>query len=217
MRVFSRFITALFAASLILPAALATPVMAAAATHLAFSTQPTASTGGVPFPAQPVVQLQDGTNAVDTAATSAVTLTITGAPVGVVLTCTAPLNTVNAVAGVATFAGCSIDKLGSYTLTASASGLTNAVSTTVVITTGPADHVSFTAGPDAEVVTGGVPYTTQPVVEIRDAGVNRVTTSTAAVTLGIAPFANPTGTTLGGVLTVNAVAGIATFSGINID
>jgi hypothetical protein len=39
----------------------------------------------------------------------------------------------NAVAGVATFAGCRIDKAGTYTLTATSGVLTAAVSNTVTI------------------------------------------------------------------------------------
>jgi hypothetical protein len=39
-----------------------------------------------------------------------------------------------AVSGVASFAGCTIDKAGTYTLTATASGLTTAISTSFTIT-----------------------------------------------------------------------------------
>jgi hypothetical protein len=63
-----------------------------------------------------------------------VTLSITGSPPGANLTC--PTNPPAAVAGVATFAGCKIDKAGTYTLTATASGLTIAVSGSLTITTG---------------------------------------------------------------------------------
>jgi beta-glucosidase len=59
-----------------------------------------------------------------------ITLAIT-APGGATLTCTA--NPKNAVLGVDTFGGCSIDKAGTYTLTATGGGYTSAVSNSFTI------------------------------------------------------------------------------------
>jgi hypothetical protein len=102
------------------------------ATKLAFTTSPSATTThNVAFAAQPVVTVQDaGGNTVPTS-TASITLTIT-TPAGATLTCTT--NPKAAVAGVDTFAGCKIDTAGTFTLTATASGLTAATSNSLTIT-----------------------------------------------------------------------------------
>jgi len=78
-----------------------------------------------------------------TTGTNSVTLIIT-ATGGATLTCTA--NPVNAASGLAAFAGCSINKAGTYTLTAAATGLTSAVSNSFSITD-PATKLAFTRNP----------------------------------------------------------------------
>ncbi len=180
------------------------------ATKLAFTTSPSGSTGGVALATQPVVAIQDAGGNTITTATSSVTLTIT-TPAGAVLTCTA--NPTTAVTGVATFAGCRIDKKGTYTLTATATGLTGAVSAGLTITVGPATRLAFTTSPTGAV--HGVVFATQPVVAVQDAGGNTVTTATTTVTLAIT---TPAGATL--TCTINpkpATSGVATFTGCKID
>jgi hypothetical protein len=97
------------------------------ATKLAFATQPAGAVAGVAFTTQPKVAIQDASG-IQTADTDSIVLMIkpgTGAS-GAALTC-APTA---AVAGLATFAGCTIDKPGmGYILTAGASGLVTAEST----------------------------------------------------------------------------------------
>jgi hypothetical protein len=61
--------------------------------------------------------------------------------------------------------------------------------------------------------TIGSPFSTQPVVEVRDAAGNLVTTSTATVTASIAEG----GGTLLGSASVAAVGGVATFTGLAIN
>jgi len=80
-----------------------------------------------------VVTVQDAGGNTVANRTASVTLAVTP-PGGPSLTCTA--NPINAVAGVATFAGCTLDATGTYTLTATASGLTNAISNSFTITGG---------------------------------------------------------------------------------
>ena len=98
-------------------------------------------------------------------------------------------------------------------------GLPNAASTsvdnTVTWTSGPT-HVAFATSPSSS--THGAAFGTQPVVEIRDALGNVVTTSSAPVTLSIKSGTPATGGpgTLNGTVTVNAVNGVATFSGLSI-
>jgi hypothetical protein len=183
------------------------------ASQVDLTTEPGNGTGGSPLSTQPVVAVQDAGGNTVTTDTSAVTLTIGTNPSGGTLTCTT--NPRNAVAGVATFAGCSIDKAGTgYTLTASDGALASDPSTTFNITVGPASQVVITTQPGNG--TGGSNLSTQPVVTVQDAGGNTVTTDTSAVTLSIG--SNPSG----GSLTCttnprNAVAGVATFAGCKID
>jgi hypothetical protein len=183
------------------------------ATQLAFTTQPGGGTGGTPWTIQPVVTIRDANGYTVTTATNAVTLAIGTNPSSGTLTCTN--NTVNAVNGVATFAGCRIDRSGTaYTLTASAGGLTGDTSSTFNITIGTAAQLSFTTQP-ADDYAGSV-WAAQPVVAVQDAGGNTVTTATNSVTLAIGT--NPGAGTL--TCTTNpltAAAGVAAFSGCQIN
>lgn len=101
------------------------------ATKLAFTASPSNTVRNTFFATQPVVAIQDAGGNTRTASSGAVTLSIT-TPAGATLTCTT--NPRNTASGVATFAGCRINRPGTYTLTATASGLTNAVSTSFAIT-----------------------------------------------------------------------------------
>jgi hypothetical protein len=59
----------------------------------------------------------------------------------------------------------------------------------------------------------GGPFTVQPVVEVQDAMGNRVTVSTAAITVSLAPGSAGL---LAGVTTVEAVAGLASFTNLSL-
>ena len=137
---------------------------------------------------QPAVAVQDAGGNTVTTSTSPVTLALT-APGGATLACTT--NPKAAVAGVATFAGCQVDKVGSYTLTASAAGLTSGTSSSFTITVGAAAKVAFTTQPGGG--ASQVAWATQPVVAVQDAGGNTVTTDTSSVTLTLT---TPGGATL---------------------
>lgn len=65
--------------------------------------------------------------------------------------------------------------------------------------------------------TGGVAFSTQPVVRILDAGGNLVTTATNNMTLSIKSGTGTSGASLSSTTTVAAVGGVATFSGLKID
>ena len=180
------------------------------ATQLSFTSSPSSSTGGVPFSTQPAVAVQAADGATVGVSSAQVTLNIV-TPAGATLTCTS--NPTNASAGIANFAGCRIDKAGTYTLVATASGLTAAVSTSFTISTGPAGNLAFATSPSGS--SDGVAFSTQPAVTVQDAGGNTVTSSTASVTLSITP---PAG---GATLTCaanpkSAVSGVATFAGCAI-
>ncbi|MEO7722477.1 MAG: S26 family signal peptidase [Pseudolysinimonas sp.] len=178
----------------------------AVASRLAFTTNPSNSTGGVAFAGQPRVAIQTSTGG-STTSTAAVTLAITS-PGGATLDCTA--NPVTAVAGTAQFAGCEIDKAGTYSLTATSPSLASATSATFTVTVGPANKLVFTSIPGN--TARNTVFTKQPVVVVQDAGGNTVTSSAISITLSIVSgslvcTANPK----------TAVAGVATFSGCRIN
>jgi hypothetical protein len=133
-------------------------------------------------------------------------------PAGATLICTQ--DPLPAVSGVATFAGCSVDRVGTYTLTATSTGLTSAASASFTITVGLATQLAFTASPSDSTVD--IAFAIQPRVTVLDAGGNTVTTTAASVTLVITPPGN------GAVLTCtqnprSASAGVAIFAGCKIN
>jgi hypothetical protein len=100
----------------------------AAASKLAFTVQPTTAAAGVAISPPVQVAIQNASNGTVTTATNTVTLSITAGSgtSGAVLTGT---RIANAVGGVATFSGVSVDRAGSgYTLTATSSNLASATS-----------------------------------------------------------------------------------------
>ena len=106
------------------------------ATKLLFSQQPTTRQAGLSITPAITVRVADASNNTVTTATNAVTLAIGTNPGAGTLSGTL---TVNAVNGVATFSNISINRVGTgYTLTAAATGLTGATSSTFNITPGPA-------------------------------------------------------------------------------
>lgn len=217
----------LLCAALVAVAPMSTPVSAAFTAHtlsaanswtaavvivptkVTFATSPSNSTGGTPFASQPVVEIL-GANGEPTSSTAPVTLAISS-PGGATLTCGS--NPVIAVSGVAQFAGCAVDKAGTYTLTATSAGLSSAISSNFTISVGAPKRLVFTRTPGN--TARNTTFASQPIVAVQDAGGNTVTTSTAAVTLSLAGQG-------GGQLTNcaanprSAVSGIATFSGCRI-
>ena len=121
--------------------------------------------------------------------------------------------TVNAVAGVATFSGLTVNKNGTaYTLVASNSGLVSATTGTFDIAVGAPNKLVFSVQPTGAIANA--PMSPAMVVNAQDSQGNATPSFTGAVTLAFAT--NPSSATLGGTLTVNAVAGAATFSGISV-
>ena len=124
----------------------------------------------------------------------------------------------SAVNGVATFSNLTLSgTVGTnYILHFASGSLTAADSANVTITAGTANQLAFTTQPDGG--TAGSAWSTQPVVEIRDAQGNRVTGATDSVTLTITSGTGTAGAALS--CTSNAVAassGVASFSGCQID
>ena len=197
------------------------------ADRLVFASQPSTSvTAGVAFSSQPIVQVRAGaSNRAANDGATVVTLSLksgTGAT-GATLTCDSGLSRTVA-AGIATFTGCKIDKVSPvspsnpYVIVASATNLSSAESTTVAVIPGAAAKLSFTAQPTT--ATSSQAFAIQPIVAVQDLGGNTVTSganSNATVTLAIGT--NPAAGTLTCTngLTRTAVAGVATFSGCQIN
>jgi len=197
-------------------------VTVGAPAKLVFGTQPGGGPAGKAFQVQPVVKIADAAGdpvTTGTGATAPVILSITAGTgtTGAALTCTGSQSK-TASAGVATFAGCAIDKLGKgYTLTAAATGLTSGTSSAFEVTVGAAAKLVWTTQPGGG--AAGAAWTAQPVITIQDAGGTTVTTSTLSVTLSITASTGTTGAALActGGQSKAAVAGVATFAGCAID
>ncbi|MBZ0235218.1 MAG: hemagglutinin, partial [Deltaproteobacteria bacterium] len=200
------------AASGALTAAVSSPfdILAGSATRLVYDVQPpAASAAGAGFTV--VVHALDENGNVDPGYAGSVGLAIQGNPAGGTLSGTTP---VTAVAGVATFSGMSIDRAGSgYVLRAFAQGLLPADSTTFDIVGGPATHLVLTSQPST--TAAGQPISPAVAVEARDAFDNVATGFGGDVTIAIAN--NPGSSTLGGVTTLAATAGVATFATLTLD
>ena len=180
-----------------------------AATQLAFTVQPTAAPASVALSPAVQVTVQDALGNRVTSASNAVTVAIGNNPGSGTLIGT---KVVNAVSGVASFSGLSIDKGGTgYTLTAATSGLTGATSNGFDI--GAASQLAFSIPPASAVA--GDPLSPAVQVEIRNASGQLITTARDAVTIAFAN--NAGGGTLSGTKTVNAINGIASFTGVWIN
>lgn len=190
-----------------LSAAVCAPtVLSSPPTQLAFKTQPATAVAGTAIGSFQV-EIRDANGTLVTGATNAVTIAILNNAGGGTLSGT---KTVNAVGGVATFTGLSVDKVGvGYTLQATASGLTSASSSAFNITPAALNSLVFTAQPVNLVAGATMPAV---VVTARDAFANTVTTFTGNVALAFG--SHPSGSTIGGTDTVAAVAGVATFSAL---
>jgi hypothetical protein len=184
------------------------------AAKLVFNPSPSNAPAGAAFPTQPSVEAHDAGGNLVTSFNGMLTLSIANNAGGGTLSGTA---TASAVGGVATFGGLSIDKAGAgYTLQASDGTLTG-ISAAFDIAAGAPVALFFTNSPaDTRV---GVAFTNQPVVEARDAFGNIASGFNGPVTLAITGGTGALGASLlpGANVTVNAVNGVASFSGLNID
>jgi hypothetical protein len=99
--------------------------------------------------------------------------------------------------------------VGSTTITASV-GAVSSAGLVVNVTPGVPAQLGLRTQPGGAAVA--LPFATQPVVEVRDAAGNTVTSSVLAVSAALASG----GGTLSGNTTVSAAAGVATFSGLTL-
>src|SRR5512143_2277783 len=188
--------------------------IAATGSQVVFAVQPpaTATAGAVITPCLQVA-VKDGFGNIATAFNGNVTLEIGSNPSGGTLGGT---TTVTAVAGVATFCGLSIDRVGSgYTLKATASVLTPVASAAFNVVPGAADHLVVGQQPTS--TTAGAVISPAVTVRVLDALGNLVTGFSGDVTVAISAGSGTVGASLSGTKTVAATSGVASFATLSID
>jgi DNA-binding beta-propeller fold protein YncE len=190
--------------------------------QLSFNATPGGAAPGALLSPQPTVTVEDASGNTVTSDNNTVMLAITSGTgaTGANLTCTGGLS-VAAVNGVASFTGCSIDTAGTgYTLAASdAADSVGGTSPAFNVAAPSASQLAFTPSPGG--AAPGAPLSPQPVVTVEDAGGNPVTSDNSMVTIAITSGTGASGAALSctdsGGLTVQAVNGVATFSGCSVN
>ena len=179
------------------------------ATQLAVSAQPPSSvTAGSGFGLK--IAVEDRLGDVITSYSGTVTIALGNNPGGGSLGGTLKVNVSN---GVATFSGLTLDTADTgYTLVATATGLTSATTGSFnVVAAGSSKLVVATQPP----ATANVDDVFGLTIDVNDAYGNLATSFDGNVTMAVA--SNPGDSTLGGVLTVAAVNGVASFSDLDLN
>ena len=189
-------------------------ILSGAGATLVFVVEPPASmAAGASLAPAVQVAVHDNLGNTATGFNGPITIAIGNNPAGGALSGT---TTVSAANGIATFSDLKIDKIGvGYTLSASASILSPAASTAFDIVSGPASKLLYTQQPMNG--TAGTGITPAIKVQAVDAGGNPVVSFTGLVTITLTPGTGNPSATLAGTSAVSAVAGVATFTGLNID
>lgn len=184
---------------------------------LVITQQPSSSaSSGAAFPRQPKVQIQDANGNPVSLAGIAVQAAFASNPGAGNLLGNSTATT--DATGLATFQNLGISgPAGSYTLNFSVPNRTDISGTppssTITISAGSAARLRFAVQPTS-IATGGT--IAPPVtVQVQDALGNLVSSATTAVTVGLG--VNPSGATLSGTKTANAIGGIATFAGLSLN
>jgi hypothetical protein len=182
---------------------------------LAFLTQPAGALAGAEL-APVTVRIVDAGGSVAAGSSLNVTLAISAGSgaIGATLPGTVTRAAVN---GAATFDDLVIQRAASgYTLTATASGLPMATSTTFAISAGAPHHLKVVQ--TAQNVTAGQPLAPGVVVQVEDAFDNVANSAPAAVTLALSAGSGTAGARLGGTLTQSTGStGRASFDDLAID
>ena len=190
-------------------------VVAAPATKLGFTVQPSGATAGAAIVPAVKVTVQDSVGNLATASTAKITVALS-AGTGTSGAHLKGTLSVSAVKGAATFLTLNVDSAGTgYTLTASASNLTAATSGAFDVAAAPENKLSFNVQPSS--ATAGAPITPTVSVAVLDRFGNVVRASTAAITVSLASGAGTAGAHLRGTLAVNAENGVATFPTLSVD
>ena len=181
-----------------------------AATALSVTTQPSSSAqSGAPFGSQPAVQIVDGSGNAVPQAGIVVTASLNGAGGALIGATTATTSG----AGLATFSGLGISgTVGSYSLSFSAGSLTGAQSSGISLSAGAAAQLTITTQPGG--ASSNTAFTTQPVIQVRDAQGNAVAQADITVTASIA--SGGPGTLVGTAQAITNASGVATFSDLGL-
>lgn len=183
-------------------------VQPAAAARLDITSTPTGAVAGAPLTPF-AVTARDAFGNVATGFTGTVTVALGANPAGGALS-----GTISAVAaaGVATLSDVRLARAGTgYTVITSATGLVPDTTPAFAVAPAAAAALAFRTAPPASVTAGAAFGAT---VEVRDDFGNVATAFTGAV--GLALEANGAGATLGGTVSVNAVAGVATYTALQV-
>ena len=183
-------------------------VSAASASQLAFVQQPSNSTAGVAIAPPITVQLQDAFG--NPVSTDGVSITLAANGPGAITSGA----TASTVGGIATFSSTVIQTAGTYTLTASSSGLTSANSNSFVISPAAASKLVYGQQPSNAIAGQAI---APPITVLIEDTFGNVTTSTASIALAFGTNAGGTGTVLSGGGATPAVAGTATFAAVSIN
>jgi hypothetical protein len=187
--------------------ALPTPPVA---THMSVTAQPGDAVAGATITPQPRVEIRnaDGARVISSSASVTATLSaIVGS--GSLLGTTSA----TAVSGVATFTDLVVSGPGTYTLTFSSDGLPTTASAPFTISAKPQVATSIGISRQPGGAVSGALLDPEPVVEVRDGSNQRVTGSTASITVSIASGSG----SLVGTTTRAAVDGVASFTDLRIE
>ena len=184
-------------------------ITAGAATSLAIVNQPSSSAqSGVAFGSQPSVRVQDQSGNPVSQAGLSVTVSVNGAGASLIGGTSATTD----ASGLATFSGLGLTgQVGTYSLSFASGGLTGATSGSISLAAGAAAQLTISTQPGG--AASGSAFTTQPVIQVRDAQGNPVSQAGITVTPSIA--SGGTATLLGGAATTNG-SGVAQFSGLGL-
>ena len=175
------------------------------ASQLSFYASPsgTSNVAGVPLATQPVVQLLDSNGNVVTNTLPPIQLSISGTSGASLTGCVGTPHPDGVY-----YSGCTINQAGTYTLTATDSGLTPATSSSFTVVAGSATQLAFnSASPGPGTAGSAIPNV---VVQAEDAYGNVATTASGSVAMSIqGGTAFTSGTT-----TVALSNGMATFSNL---
>jgi uncharacterized repeat protein (TIGR03803 family) len=177
----------------------------AAASKVVYSVQPSTVIAGDVISPAIVVDVEDAFGNIVTGNSSNVTLSKASGPGNIGGT-----TTVAASSGVATFNNITLSSAGTYTLAAKDGALTSATSNSFVVNPVPTFKLAFAQQPTN--ITAGGTISPAVTVDVEDSSGNILTSNTSNVTISLA---SGTGS-LGGTLTVAAVAGVATFNNLSL-
>ncbi len=155
-------------------------VSPAPATVLTVVTQPGGAVSGAPFLVQPVIELRSALNQVAPQGGVVVTASKASGPG----TLAGSLTAITDSQGRAQFTDLMIDRQGEHTLAFAATSLASAVSQMFTVTPAPATSLAMATEPGGAV--SGFAFTTQPVVELRDARGLAVRQAGVQVLVGLA-------------------------------